>query len=107
MKHPPGVHDIEVPERGQVGGVEDGSLLDRPAGAWREPAAQLTRGRHRIRIEVKGVYVRPEPVGGQREQPATAPDVQKCPARQLRDAQRLDQGAASRLDSGVVNEFHE
>ena len=67
--------------------------------------AQLGRGRHRVRVEVKGPDPGAQLMSGQREQPAAASYVEERTARQVGDPQRLSQGPARALDSRLVDKL--
>src|SRR5262245_11681672 len=83
MQHSPGVDDVELPEPGQIIGVEDRAFLDDPLRVARKIAlSQLYGAGDRLRVVIKRNYARAQSPGRQTEQPAARPDVQKTQSRE-------------------------
>src|SRR5262249_61119249 len=83
MQHATEESDAEMPEAGEINGVEPAASFDNPLSVARKIApSQLYGADDRLRVVIERNHARPQSPGRQTEQPAARPDVQKTQSRE-------------------------
>lgn len=78
MSDPPAIYDVELSELAKVGSIEHGSRFDGPRrGSSAVPSLEFLRAGGGLRVEVEGVDMGAQSMGGEREKTASASHIQE------------------------------